>query len=181
MKRFTLLLISFCAVFFASAQKEILLDSISKKQPELLIRQPSIEKSLIFDETAFSNELNLLDYSIFNQLLLPDYNKNLDFLKYLNPSNEISYSYTFTGSAFNPVFPTGIVFNQSSYQLNDRFLIGGNSFGVQSVFDRPLMNSTIREMSIKGASMFMQYKVNDHFKVETRISISNRRSTPWEP
>ena len=59
--------------------------------------------------------------------------------------------------------------------------MGGNSFGAQSVFDRPKMNQAIQDMSIKGASMFMQYNVTDHFKVQTRISISNRRSTPWEP
>ena len=181
MRRFTLLLISSCAVLFASAQEEISLDSISKKNPASLNHQPALEKTFIFDETTFSYELNLLDNAVFDQPLLPAYNKNLDFLKYLNPSKEISHSYSFYGALFNPVFPFGKVYNQSTYRLNERFLIGGNSFGAQSVFDRPKMNTTIQDMSIKGASMFMQYKVNDHFKVQTRISISNRHSTPWEP
>lgn len=181
MKRITLLLISSCAVLFAFAQEEIKSDSISKKHPELLIQQPTQEKSILFDETAFPDEINTLNYTIFNQPLLPVSNKNLDFLKYLNPSKEFSHSYTFAGTSFNPVFPFGQVFNQSTYRLNDRFLIGGNSFGAQSVYDQPKLNTTIQDMSIKGASMFMQYKVNDHFKVQTRISISNGRSTPWEP
>ena len=181
MKRFILLLICSYAALFVSAQEQIYLDSISNKHPELLIRQPILESPLKFDETAFPDEINSLNYSIFNQPLLPLNNKNLDFLKYLNPAKSISYSYSFTGSSFYPVFPFGQVFNQSSYRLNDHFLIGGNSFGTQSVFDRPKMNGTIQNMSIKGASMFMQYKVTDHFKVETRISISNGRSAPWEP
>ena len=181
MRRFALLLISSCAVFFASAQEEIFLDSISKKHPVLLTRQPVREPNLDFDETAFPDGFNLLDNAIFHQPLLPAYNKNLNFLKYLNPSKGISQPFSFAGSSFNPAFPLGVIFNHSAYRLNDRFIVGGNSFGAQSVFDLPKLNSTIQDMSIKGASMFLRYKVNDHFKVETRISISNRRSTPWEP
>jgi len=181
MRRFTLLLISSFAVFFASAQEEIFSDSISKKHPELLVGKPIMDRPLMFYEKEFSEEINSLNYSIFDQPLLPEYNQNLDFLKYLNPSKAISQSYSFSGAYWNPIFPFGQVFNQSSYQINDRFLVGGNSFGAQSVFDRPKLNSSIGDMSIKGASMFLQYKVNDHFKVETRVSISNRRSGPWEP
>ena len=181
MRRFILLLIFSCVVFFVSAQEKIYSDSISNKHPELIIRQSIIEQTLKFDEIAFPDEIKSLNYSIFDLPLLPTYNKNLDFLKYLNPGKVISYSYSFAESSFNPVFPFGRVFNQSAYRLNDRLLIGGNSYGAQSVFDRPKMNSTIQDMSLKGASMFMQYKVSDHFKVQTRISITNGRSTPWEP
>ena len=181
MRGFISLLIFSFAVLFVSAQEKIYKDSISNKHNELHLRQPSKESPSKFDETAFPDENNSLNYLIFNQLLLAPYNKNLDFLKYLKPSKGISYSYSFVGSSFNPVFPFGQVFNQSAYRLNDRFLFGGNSFGVQSVFDRPKMNRNIQDMSIKGASMFMQYKVTDHFKVETRFSISNGHSAPWEP
>ena len=181
MTRFILILISSCAVFFVSAQEDFFSDSISKKHPELLIRQPRMEKTLMPNATTFPMEINSLNYSILDQPLLPAYNKNLDFLKYLNPSKEIRPSYSFSATSFNPIFSFGLVFNQSTYRLNDHFLIGGNSFGAQSVFEPPKLNSAIQDMSIKGASMFMQYKVTDHFKVETRISISNGRSTPWEP
>ena len=181
MIRIILILISSCTVFWATAQEEIFSDSISKKHPELLIQQPSIERSSMLDATTFPNEMNALNYSSFDQPFLPVPNKNLDFLKYLNPSKQISLSYSFLGTSFNPLYPFGFIFNQSAYRLNDRFLIGGNSFGAQSVFDSPKLNSSIQNMSIKGASLFMQYKVSDHFKVETRVSISNGRSTPWEP
>ena len=179
MRRFILLLIYSCAVLFVSAQGQIYSDSILNKHPELLIKQPIIEKTLKFDETL--SPINLLNYSIFDRPLLPTYNKNLNFIKYLNPGKVISYSYSFAESSFNPVFPFLHVFNQSAYHLNDRFIIGGNNFGAQSVFDRPKLNSTIQDMSVKGASMFMQYKISDHFKVETRISISTGHSIPWEP
>lgn len=137
--------------------------------------------SMGLDETAFPNHFNLLDNNDFNQPLIPGYQKNLDFLKYLNPSTGINTSYTRMGSAFHPVFPFGQVFSQSAYRLNDRLVVGGNSFGAQSVFDLPQLNPTIHDMSIKGGSMFIEYKVNDRFKVQTRIGISNRGSAPWEP
>ena len=181
MRRFILLLIFSCVVFFVSAQEKIYYDSIANKYPKLLIRQPSMDKTVKFDDTAFPDEVNSLNYSIFDQPFLSTYNKNLDFIKYLNPAKVINYSYSFAESSFNPVFPFGRVFNQSAYQLNDRIIMGGNSYGAQSVFDRSKINSTIQDMSIKSASMFMQYKVTDHFKVQTRISISNGRYTPWEP
>lgn len=181
MKRFALLLISSCAVFFATAQEEIFLDSLSKKPSGLPIRQPITELDMDFGETAFPSEFNSLNLLLFDQPLLPVYNKNLDFLKYLTPSEPISHSFSFAGSAFSSVFPLAHVFNQSILRINDRFLFGGNSFGAQSVFDQPKLNPGIQDLGIRGASMFMQYKVNDNFKVQTRISISNRGSAPWEP
>jgi hypothetical protein len=178
MRRFILLIISSCAALFVSAQEEIFSDSIAKKQVEFKISQPILERTLNFDKTAFPEEFNYLDMSIFNQPLLPDYTKNLDFKKYLNPAKVTNYSNYSSGSSFNPVFPFGHIFNQSSYQINDRLLIGGNSFGARSVFDLPKLNSSIQDMSIRGASMFMQYKVSDHFKVQTSVSISNGNSPP---
>lgn len=181
MRRFTLLLISFCAALFASAQEEIFFDSIPKQHPGLGPEQTIMEPSMGFDETAFPNHFNLLDHTVFDQPLIPAYQKNLDFLKYLNPSSSASYSFSLMRSGFHPVFPFGQVFNQSSYRVNNHLIVGGNSFGAQSVFDRPKLNSTIQDMGIKGASMFIEYKVNDRFKVQTRFGISNRGSAPWEP
>lgn len=181
MRRFILIFISSCAALFATAQEEIILDSISKKQSEIKEWKPVMEKPLIFDEADLPVEINSLDFSIFHLPLLPDYNKNLDFKKYLDHTKVTSSNYYFTDSFSNLVFPFGHTFNQSSYQLNNRFTFGGSSFGAQSVFDRPKLNSTIQDMSIKGASMFLQYKVSDHFKVETRVSISNHPTSPFEP
>jgi len=140
-----------------------------------------MERPLNFDETDFPIEFNLLDASIFKQPLLPDYNKNLDFIKYLKPSKTTGFSNYAEWTSFNPIYPYGHVFNQSSYQVNSRISVGGNSFGARSAFEPPKLNSSIQDMSIKGASMFIQYKVNDSFRIQTRVSISNRPSTPWEP
>jgi len=73
MRRFILLLIFSCAVFLVSAQENFYSDSILNKHPELLIRQPIMESTLNFDETTFPDEVNLLNYSIFDQPLLNIY------------------------------------------------------------------------------------------------------------
>jgi len=178
MKRFLLFLISSCAVVFAYSQGEIGLDSIRGK---VEVNRLSLERPLLFENSFQLEGINLLDKSMFNQPLLPDYNKKLDLKKYLDFSNQsTNQSFSVSGFGISPFYTNGIIYNQATYRLNDRFSWGGNSFGAQSVFDRPAINSSVRDMSTKGASMFMQYKVSKNFKVETRVSISGQRS-PWEP
>lgn len=180
MKRFILFLISSCAAVSAYSQEEILLDSITKIQREVSVKELNLEKPSIFENSFSIGEINSPDKYLFNQPLLPDYNKNLDFKKNLNFSKSTVESFSTNGFIVSPFYTNGMVFNQATYRLNNRFSFGGNSFGVQSVFDKPRMNSSINDMSTKGASMFMQYKVSKNIKVETRVSVSGHQS-PWEP
>lgn len=180
MKRFILMIISSCVMLFASAQEEIVLDSIPKIQHENEVWKPAMNKPLLFDESFSLGKANLVRESMFDQPLLPDYRRNLDFKKDLGKFSEPGFSSYSTGFSIHPFFSSVQVFNQSTYRLNDHFSFGGNSFGAQSVFDQPKINQTIQDMSTKGASMFIEYKVSDKFKVQTRVSISNH-STPWEP
>jgi len=180
MKRFIFFLISSCAAVFAYSQEEIRLDSIPKIQEGLRVKELNLERPLLFENSFSIGEINLIDKSMFNQPLLPNYNKNLDFKKYLNYPKSSTESFSTVGYIVSPFYTNGMVFNQATYQLSDKFSIGGNSFGAQSVFDAPRVNSSINEMSTKGASMFMQYKVSKNFKVETRVSVSSHKS-PWEP
>ena len=180
MKRFIFFLISFCAVLFSYAQKEIRLDSIPQIHQEDRLKELNLEKPLLFESSFSMGEINLLDKSMFNQPLLPDYSKNLDLKKYLNSSKLTTQSFSTNGFLVSPFYTNGVVFNQSTYRLSDKLSFGGNSFGAQSVFDHPSLNPAIQNMSTKGASMFMQYKVSKNFKVETRVSLSTHKS-PWEP
>jgi len=180
MKRFILFLISSCAAVSAYSQEEILLDSITKTQSEVAVKELNIEKPLLFENSFSIGEINSLDKNLFDQPFLPDYNKNLDFIKNLNYSKVTFKSFSVNGFIASPFYTNGIVFNQTTYRLNNRFSFGGNSFGAQSVFDKPRMNPSINEMSMRGASMFLQYKVSKNIKVETRVSVSGRQS-PWEP
>lgn len=180
MKRFIFFLISSCATVSAYSQEEIILDSISKIQREISVKELSLVKPLQFENSFSMGEINLIDKSLFNQPLLPDYNKNLNFKKYLNFSQSSTESFSTVGYIASPFYLNGIVFNQATYRLSDKFSVGGNSFGAQSIFDRPEINPSVQSMSTKGASMFMQYKVSKNFKVETRVSVTTHKS-PWEP
>jgi len=180
MKRFILFLISSCAVLLAYTQEEINFDSIPKIQKEIGARELGLVKPLLFENTFSMGEINLVDKSMFNQPLLPDYNKNLDLKKDLNFTKSSTETFSIAGYFISPFYTNGILFNQATYRLNDKFSVGGNSFGAQSVFDRPELNPSVQNMSTKGASMFMQYKVSKNFKVETRVSVTTHKS-PWEP
>ena len=180
MKWVILFLISSCSTVFAYSQDEILLDSISKVQKEATVKELNLEKPLLLENSFSTGEINLFDKSIFKQSLLPDFSKNLDLKKYLNFTKSLAESFSTNGYLFSPFYINGTTFNQATYRINDKFSFGGNSFGAQSVFDSPKMNPSINDMSTKGASMFMQYKVSKNFKVETRVSVSTHQS-PWEP
>jgi hypothetical protein len=118
----------------AYAQEEIHLNKVPEMLNEAGSKLPIPEKPLLFDDSFSITRFSLTDNSLFNQPLIPNYIKNLDFTKYLGKSIETGYT---------------------SYQ-------------------------TIQDMSIKGASMILQYKVSDKIKVQTRVSISTGQS-PWEP
>jgi len=171
------LIFLFCSLWvvaFASAQEKIVLDTIPKLQGEVDIRQLTLGKPSLLDDSFSPEDLNLFDQSLFNQPILPIFNKNLDFSGHLPTSQVFSESYLNSGFTFSPFFLSGKIFNQATYRLNDRFFLGGNSFGAQSVFDVPRINTSIQNMNWKGASMFLQYKVSKNVKVEGRVSISNR-------
>ena len=180
MKRFVLTFISSCVMLFVFAQEEIVLDSISKIKTEADINILNLIKPSTFDDHFAPEGLNLFESFRLNQPILPAFNKNLNFSGHLPTSQVFSESYLNTGFGFPPFFPTGKIFNQATYRLNDRFSLGGNSFGAQSVFEMPRINSSIQNMNWKGASMFLQYKVSKSVKVEGRVSISNRPNL-WEP
>jgi hypothetical protein len=167
-------------VDLALAQEKKVLDSISNIPIESLINQLNLIKTSAFDNSFSPEGLNLFEPFRLNQPILPNFNKNLGFSGHLNTSQVFSESNLNTGFGFSPFFSTGKIFNQATYRLNDRFLLGGNSFGAQSVFDPPRINSSIQNMNWKGASLFLQYKASKNVKVEGRVSISNRPN-PWEP
>jgi hypothetical protein len=180
MKRFILTIISSCAMLLAFAQEEIVLDSISKIPNEGVISNLNLIKPVSIEDSFSPEGLYLFEPFRLNQPIFPAFNKKFDFSAYLNNPPVFSDLYLNTGFGFSPFFSTGKIFNQASYRLSDRLLLGGSSFGAQSVFNPLEINSSMQNMNWKGASMFLQYKVSKSVKVEGRVSISNRPN-PWEP
>ncbi len=76
------------------------------------------------------------------------------------------------GPASSVFFQSGSVFSSAAYKLNDRFAVGGYSFGAQSVFSAPFPNQGINNFDFRSSTIFMQYNVSKNFKIETRISVT---------
>lgn len=74
-----------------------------------------------------------------------------------------------------PFMQNGTIFSQGSYQINDKFKVGGYSFGANSIFSAPLPNQNLNNFDFRGSTLFMEYKVSDKFKIETRVSVSQGR------
>lgn len=181
MKQLLFILIFSCAALYSFAQEKIILDSIPRGISNYETGKLNMELPLNFNEPFSLEQFNQFDPLLFNQPLLPDYNKNLDFKKLLSPQVVTSTYYSFSQPLYYPFYTNGTVFNQATYRINDKLSFGGNSFGAQGIFDKPQVNPAIQNMSTKGASMFMQYKVSKNFKIETRVSVTNHQQSPWGP
>ncbi len=96
----------------------------------------------------------------------------IDFSSYSSNRNFTISNHHLT--YFNPFVHSLGITNQAHYQLNDKFTFGGNSFVGNSIFNPLPANSSLQDMSIRGASMFLQYKVSDKFKIGGSFSISNQ-------
>lgn len=121
--------------------------------------------------------------NLMKPLEMPKYNFNDAIFKRWN--YDISgYSFSSITDGFLPghyhFMPTpfmrnGTVFSQGSYQINDKFKVGGYSFGANSIFSAPLPNQNLNNFDVHGSTLFMEYKVSDKFKIETRVSVSQGR------
>ncbi|TDN99925.1 hypothetical protein [Sunxiuqinia elliptica] len=82
-------------------------------------------------------------------------------------------SLTNQAPVFNPWLGSLSVTNQAHYNLNDRLVVGGNSFAGSTIFDNMPANPSLKDMSIRGASMFLQYNISKKVKLSGSFSISN--------
>lgn len=98
------------------------------------------------------------------------YDKNLDFYPSLSPRFS-----TIGNGGFVPLFiHSGTVFNQATYQVSNKLMVGGNSFGANSVFTPPMTRPGANQWEIRGASMFMEYKVSKNFSIGAQISVQGK-------
>lgn len=114
---------------------------------------------------------------------------SFDINQYLNNNWRIDYeSFSMFGHSprislnqpfiMHPFIHQAAIFNQATYRLSDKLSLGGNSFGINSALSAPLPNPSANQWDTRGASMFMQYKVNKNFRIETRISVTNQQFHP---
>lgn len=116
--------------------------------------------------------------------------RDFDFSKYLVKNRKVlSFQLDNQASLFSPVvmpvlspyapwLHSSAILNQAAYSISDKLVLGGNSFGLNSIHSAPLPVFDQQQWDIRGASMFMQYKVNRNFTIETRVSVTGNRFQP---
>lgn len=127
-----------------------------------------------FVNGTFGNDL-LLD-----EISLPEFNAQQEYhSRYtlsINALPTVNYIGGSIGpgmfSNFSPYFFNSQILSQAAYQLGDKFIVGGYSYGANSPLSAPLPNQNGSYFDTYGSTMFMQYKVSKNFKIETRVSVS---------
>jgi hypothetical protein len=123
-----------------------------------------------------------MDFSGFTDYVLKMYNPSFDFSGVLKSRWTIDVPFkspSGTSPFISTRFPfSGTVFNQAVYQATDRFKIGGNSFGINSLLHAPLPGSGTGNFDYRGMSLFMEYKVSKNFRIGGSISVAGN---PYQP
>ncbi|NQU88017.1 MAG: hypothetical protein HQ541_19895 [Mariniphaga sp.] len=154
-------------------------------QPELpSVDSVLVKDSLLFPENSLTNQLLFLELALplfdYDPVEFPKFDFNEGFL---NMQQDYNY-YVFNPQGINnmnfpfaamPLIHSSAIFSQAAYKLSDKFTIGGNSFGANSIYSSPLPNKGLNNFDVRGASMFLQYKVSNKVKIQTRISVTNRQ------
>ncbi len=157
---------------FLYAQEDTISVTPSNPEYDFLYRELfNFHSSSLFGSLNFEQTPKLYKQLNFDQPLVVDYNYS-----------ELNYPLQLSNSlpVFNPFISSLTITNQAHYKLNNRLTFGGNSFSASSIFDPVPLNPSIQEMGIRGASMFLQYKISDKVKIGGSISISNKQS-PYFP
>jgi hypothetical protein len=169
-----LLLILFTFYFFDSVAQEPLMPVLAEHDSVAI----AAERQLMYYQ-LLSGTLQLGDF--MEPVQLPDYNFQREMVKRWNssvsdnPVNLWSFerlSPGFSGVQLSPFLRNETVFSGASYQVNERFTLGGYSFGANSVFSAPFPNQGINNFDFRGSTMFLKYNVSKNFKIETRISVT---------
>ncbi|MEE4285037.1 MAG: hypothetical protein V2I31_02775 [Mariniphaga sp.] len=145
----------------------------------------------VSDSTAVAAERQLMYYQLLSGTLpigefmepiqLPEFNFKNEMLKRQNfefYSKDMNFN-TFAfmtpghfGIGTSPFLRDETVFSGASYQINERFTLGGYSFGANSIFSAPFPNQGMNNFDVRGSTMFLKYNVSKNFKIETRINIT---------
>lgn len=141
--------------------------------PKLDSAQIEMERKLLYHQLLTGN---LNPELLQVQIQLPDFNFKNELSKRYNYNTGIIESGSLSPILLNyspsPFFRNGAVFSAASYELSDNFILGGYSFGANSVLSAPFPNQGMNNFDTRGSTLFLQYKVSKNFKIETRVNVT---------
>uniref|UniRef100_UPI0032176C79 hypothetical protein n=1 Tax=uncultured Draconibacterium sp. TaxID=1573823 RepID=UPI0032176C79 len=120
---------------------------------------------------------------LLNTVELPKFNAQQEYrqrytayIEFL-PLNDLVFAGLSSGMPFgahSPFYHNGSILSQQAYRLGDKLVIGGYSYGMNSIYTAPFPNQNPSYFDTYGSTMFMQYKVSKNFKIETRVSVGQQ-------
>ena len=167
-------IISGCCLFLvvvpSFAQRDSVELSVAHPEYDYIYQEMfNFSENSLFGELNFSPEYSPVLNLKLQQPLVIDFNI-YDSFNTITLKNSLP--------VFSPFINSLAITNQAHYKLSDKLTIGGNSFSANSIYNPLPLNPSIKDMSIRGASMFLEYKISDKFRVGGSFSISNQ-STPF--
>ena len=121
---------------------------------------------------------------LMEELQLPEFNMNQFYQSRYTLALAAFPQLNYTGLSFHgsdivsPYYYNAEMLSSAAFELGDKFVIGGYSYGANLINTAPLPNHNSGYFDAYGSTMFMQYKVSKKFKIETSISIQQNRQGP---
>lgn len=117
---------------------------------------------------------------LLKEIQLPEFNEQQEYHKRYTisidalPINNYLGGSIFPGAFGNlsPYFFNSQVLSSAAYQLGDKVVVGGFSYGANSMMTAPIPNQQGSYFNTYGSTMFLKYKVSRNVSIETRVSIT---------
>lgn len=126
-----------------------------------------------FNPALLTEKIDLQDVDLMSEF----YNQQSISFNFspLNAYHYVGVSSGINGPLFSPYYRNGSVLSAAAYQVSDKFVFGGYSYGTNSILSAPHPNRGMNNnFDSYGSTLFMQYKVSKKFKIETRINVQQR-------
>jgi len=122
------------------------------------------------------------DY-LLGDIELPQFNAEQEYHERYTINMELLplNNFVFTGissgpfGAHSPFYHNGQILSQQAFQVSDKLIIGGFSYGANSLYTAPFPNQNSSYFDTYGSTMFLQYKVSKNIKIETRVSVGQNQ------
>lgn len=165
----TLVILFLIVCLSSTAQQGLQMDFGEIDSTEIEI-QRNLEYHQLINGT-FGNLLPLQNFKLPEFSLPKSYQSgySLGFGAFPQANYLGGYSGMFTGAS--PYMHNTEILSEAAYTLGDKFVVGGFSYGANTMMTAPLPNKQGSYFDTYGSTMFMKYKVSKSVSIETSISV----------
>ncbi len=167
-------------MFGSVAQQGLQMEFTEQDSAEMKLQREIEYRQLIsgnvFDTNLLDEKIELPDFDF-----MAEYHNRYSLNLGMNPIANYSFggiSSGMTNPFYSPFYSNAMVLSAAAYQLGDKFVLGGYSYGTNSIFAAPNPNRGMNNFDSYGSTLFLQYKVSKNFKIETRINVQQNGQHP---